>query len=110
MKITSQTLVNHTNFYTVSTISSPGWFIPTVQGYALFEQVKPDVIILSAPIDNPKYVPYDVIYTYMADNNFQRMRCYTATGLIQAQVWNSTGDPRLGGKLRLPELRRRELA
>jgi len=80
-------LVEHTNFYTVSTVSSPGWFIPTVQGYALFQQVQPDVIVLSTPIDNPKYVPYDVIYSYMQDNNFVQARCYTATGLIDAQVW-----------------------
>ncbi len=81
------------NFYTIQSIATPTWFIPTVQGMALLEQIKPDVIIISPEIDIPRYTPMEDIYTYMDENNFQEVRCYTATGQINAQVWMATLPP-----------------
>ncbi|MHB8628586.1 MAG: glycosyltransferase family 39 protein [Aggregatilineales bacterium] len=81
------------NFYSISIIATPTWFIPTVQGLALWEQLQPDVFVISRQIDNPKYVPLDTIYEYMNSHGFQNVRCYTATGLITAQVWVRTLPP-----------------
>ncbi len=75
------------NFYSISIIATPTWFIPTVQGLALWDQLQPDVFVISPQIDNPKYVPLDTIYEYMDTHGFQNVRCYTASGLITAQVW-----------------------
>ncbi len=74
-------------FYSISTVATPTWFLTTVQGLPLFRQLQPDIFVISRQIDIPRYVPSTSISIYMAENNFQQVRCYTATGLITAEVW-----------------------
>lgn len=81
------------NFYSISIIATPTWFIPTVQGLDLWNQLQPDVFVISSQIDNPKYVPLETIYEYMELHSFKNVRCYTASGLITAQVWVRTLPP-----------------
>jgi hypothetical protein len=74
-------------FYSISTVATPTWFLTTVQGLPLFEQLQPDIFVISPQIDIPRYVPMTSINIYLARHNFRNVRCYTSSGLITAQVW-----------------------
>jgi hypothetical protein len=75
------------DYYGVSTVATPAWFLVNLQGYALWRATAPDMFILSPEIDTPKYVPRDSIDLYMNLFDFKRIRCYTATGKIHAFVY-----------------------
>jgi hypothetical protein len=77
----------HPDFYGISTIATPAWFIVDLQDYALMEATAPDVIVLTPELDWPKYVPFTSIYEYIGDKGFQLVRCYTATGKATARVY-----------------------
>ena len=81
------------SFYSISTVATPTWFLTTVQGLPLLEQLQPDIIISSPQIDIPRYVPSTSIYRYLIEHQFREARCYTATGLITAHVWVRTLPP-----------------
>lgn len=77
----------HPDFYGISTIATPAWFIVDLQDYALMEATAPDIIVLTPALDWPKYVPTASIYEYIGNKGFQLARCYTATGAIEARVY-----------------------
>ncbi|MEP7286745.1 MAG: glycosyltransferase family 39 protein [Chloroflexota bacterium] len=75
------------NYYGIQTVTTNGWYLVNYQGYKLWEVTKPDIFILSGEMDTPKYTDLYSIYSYMQDHNFMLARCYTHTGLIEAQVY-----------------------
>lgn len=80
----------HDEFYGISTIATPSWFMVSLQGYPLLQATRPDVIILSPAIDSPRYVPSDSLRRYIEDERFILARCYTSTGRIEAFTYVRT--------------------
>jgi hypothetical protein len=77
----------HPDFYGISTVATPAWFIVELQGYALMKATAPDIIVLSPELDWPKYIPLPSVYQYIGDEGFQLVRCYTGSGRIEASVY-----------------------
>ncbi len=77
-------------FYGISTIATDSWFLVKLQGVPLWEATKPDVFVITPGLDMAKYVPLSSIYSYMYAHGFEYVRCYTGTGLFEAQVWMRT--------------------
>jgi hypothetical protein len=75
------------NYYGIETVTTPSWFLVDYEGYRLWQVTNPDIFILSPQIDTPKYTDLKSIRSYIADNGFKLVRCYTGDqGLITAQV------------------------
>lgn len=81
------------NFYGISTVATDSWFLVKLQGVPLWEATHPDVFVLTPGLDLYKYVPLTSIYTYMYQHDFKYVRCYTGTGLFEAQVWVRSVPP-----------------
>ncbi len=76
------------NYYGIETVTTPSWFLVDYEGYRLWQVTNPDIFILSPQIDTPKYTDLKSIRSYIADNGFKLVRCYTGDqGLITAQVY-----------------------
>jgi hypothetical protein len=75
------------NYYGIQTITTDKWFLVNYQGYDLWNVTKPDIFILSGEMDTPRYTDMSSIMRYIGDHDFVLARCYTQTGLINAQVY-----------------------
>lgn len=75
------------NYYGIQTVTTNKWFLVNYQGYDLWNVTKPDIFILSGDMDTPRYMDMGSITRYMDDHGFVLARCYTETGLINAQVY-----------------------
>lgn len=76
------------NYYGIETVTTPNWFLVNYEGYRLWQVTNPDIVILSPQIDAPQYTDLRSLTTYMIDNGFELVRCYSGDrGLINARVY-----------------------